>query len=410
MLLATFRMFCYWNPPTEMQTHTFTQSHTSLQVWREWDWHHGRFIMILMYKSPFLFWDCLNKTYWKKKRIFQLAEQNIWEKSVIHLSFKNNQSLVLRRLFVQQQKRRSMTYPSLFSEPQKSFSLVFNQHELSLVKHKEVFSFFFSVCIPFLFFLLFLLLVTRGIVGSRKVNHNVLWKPVQSLVIFWPIQGFGNCTPLEGSDDDVKSDTVPGSTHPAEDILSGGLPETAHSCQWMVFSHPGDPGVTHGIFERLRDAHVHWLGECGAATRNVHHLHVCTLVELPSLLGCDEPGSYPAPTMGGRLPCPGFAWSIPSEPLESSTHFLWHELGRCLAPAAAGRPVEGSGHSFPWRRSLLGTFVPSAATNKAAVNPFFSALVVLVLTWQQPFLSLVLWGSISNRSMVWSIFMTQLRG
>ena len=77
-----------------------------------------------------------------------------------------------------------MTYPSFFSEPQKSFSLVFNQHELLLYKPKEVFSFFsffFSVCIPFL---LFLLPVTRGIVGSGKVNHNVLWKPLQSLVIF----------------------------------------------------------------------------------------------------------------------------------------------------------------------------------------------------------------------------------
>ena len=121
-----------------------------------------------------------------------------------------------------------MTYPSLFSETQKSFSLVFNQHELLLVKPKEVFSFFFSVCILFLFFLL---PVTRGIVGSGKVNHNVLWKPLQSLVIFWPIHGVGNCAPLEGSDDDVRSDAVPGSTHPAEDILSGGLPEIARSIQ-----------------------------------------------------------------------------------------------------------------------------------------------------------------------------------
>ena len=158
-----------------------------------------------------------------------MAEQNIWEKSIIYLSFKNNQSLVLISSEIeQQQKRRSMTYPSFFSEPQKSFSLVFDQHELSLVKPKEVFSFFFSVCIPFLFFLL---PVTRGIVCSGKGNHNVLWKPLQSLVIFWPIHGVGNCAPLEGSDDDVRSDAVPGSTHPAEDILYGGLPETARSCQ-----------------------------------------------------------------------------------------------------------------------------------------------------------------------------------
>ena len=102
-----------------------------------------------------------------------------------NLSFIQKQSVTYSYLFGDcldnNKSERSMTYPSLFSEPQKSFSLVFNQHELSLVKPKEVFSFFFSVCIPFLFFLL---LVTRGIVGRGKVNHNVLWKPLQSLIIF----------------------------------------------------------------------------------------------------------------------------------------------------------------------------------------------------------------------------------
>ena len=72
-------------------------------------------------------------------------------------------------------------------------------------------------------------LLGSSVAVVRKCHPDLLWEPLQGLIVFAAVQGIGHTAPEESLGDDVTSNAVPGSPHPVDDVVAGGLPQVACS-------------------------------------------------------------------------------------------------------------------------------------------------------------------------------------